>query len=176
MYIKRTLTWSYTSVSSVSTSTSYSPGSVINPESLNKESLLKELNTQKERIATAKKRRADEISNLSDEKSNSKRRKDDSNVKSKSEKYNFGKKKAKFTNKHALKEKDSMRKLRTTDEGKEKNRETAKAEMSKIRKTDDGKRNTVQVKERMSNIRGRRYEGLSSNSTCSVLIPCYLAP
>ena len=60
-------------VSSLSTS-SYSSHSVINPELLNKESLLKELNTQAERIAIAKKRKADEI-NLSDEKPNSNRNK-----------------------------------------------------------------------------------------------------
>ena len=132
--------------SASTTSSSNLPDSIVNPEVMNKESLLKELNTQKERIAIAKKRKADEMSNLSDKKSNSKRNKNNVDVTKKFEKekgsgvkYNFTKKKAKFTDKHALQDKELKSKSRESHQGKEKNRESAKTGMSKKRKTDEGK-------------------------------------
>ena len=130
-------------VSSALTTRSNSSRSKLNPELMNKYNVLKELNTKKVFLATATKRKADEINDTSDKVSRKKDKKNNVNDKKKVEKenhnevkYNFVKKKSKFTNKSS---RERVAKHRSTDEGREKHGADERNRMSELCKTPEGK-------------------------------------
>ena len=130
-------------VSSALTTLSNSSRSKLNPELMNKYNVLKELNTKKVFLATATKRKANEINDTSDKVSRKKDKKNNVNDKKKVEKenhnevkYNFVKKKSKFANKSS---RERVAKHRSTDEGREKHRADERNRMSELCKTPEGK-------------------------------------
>ena len=130
---------------------------VINPESMNRYSLVKELAIQKDRIATVEKRKSiDELDGGISKKSkacNSEVGKEGKNLEKKVElKFNFQKRKRKSTEQNRKCAKKVMSDIRSTPEGKEQNRKCAKKGMSDIRSTPEGKEQNQKCSERIRSI------------------------